>query len=277
MAHLRKPRRKLCRTGRYVRMPRIPRGRRAPLAFVSVAIVMTLSACGGTIPDTASHQSASPTPQSRHEPANAKDTALARSLLLRPSELPSGWTLFSQDDYTAADLSTHFCLSHYPGYVAGSSVDYGFHLDPKGQGGQGQLGMDIRITNSEADAQTQLQLLRSPDANTTTAAQCVLEGYQTSIGRSVGFPNLLPGAELLPASTPPGSLPGITMRAKVPYRLFNANKIMYVDDIRIQKGRIVARFFFMTCCEAFDYASDEAPAVDAVARRMAEASVTSTT
>ena len=83
--------------------------------------------------------------------------------------------------------------------------------------------------------------------------------------------NLLPGAELLPRATPTVSLQGLTIKASVPFRTAGGDKVMYVDDIRIQKGRIVARLLFMTCCKPFDYKTVEGPFVNAAAKRLESA------
>jgi hypothetical protein len=233
----------------------------------------TLSSCGRTVGGTAGDQSpsATATAQVRHQPGNVADTALARSALLKTSELPAGWTLVGQSDYAVTDLPSHFCMTGYPGYVAGSGVDYSYHLDLKTNNEQGHLEAYIRLTNSEADAQRQLAMLTSPDANTSSVSQCVVDAYRSILAQAVGANNLLPGARLLPTTTPPGSLPGLIFRASVPYRFLNSNKVMYFDDIRVQKGRFVAGFLFMTCCTAFDYANGEQSAVNAVATRITSA------
>jgi hypothetical protein len=192
--------------------------------------------------------------------------------MLRLSELPAGWTLVDQLDYAVADLPTRFCMTGYPGYVAGTGAGYSYLLDPKTNNEQGHLDADIKVTNSEADAQRQWVMLNSADANTASVNQCYVDGYRSIIAQAVGANSLLPGAQLLPRGTPPGALQGLIVRASVPYRFLNSNKVMYFDDIRVQKGRFVARFLFMTCCKAFNYATDEQPAVDAVAKRLASAS-----
>lgn len=236
-------------------------------------VIGTLSGCGGTVSGTAGEQnpSATATAQVRHQLGNAADTALARSALLKPSELAAGWTLVGQSDYAATDLPSHFCMTGYPGYVAGSGVDYSYHLDPKTNNEQGHLEAYIRLTNSEVDAQRQLAMLTSADANTSSVSQCVVDAYRSIIAEAVGADNLLPGARLLPTTTPPGSVQGLIFRASVPYRFLNSNKVMYFDDIRVQKGRFVAGFLFMTCCTAFNYATDEQSPVDAVAKRITSA------
>jgi len=250
------------------------RRKSAPELFPVVLLISALSGCGGTVGETAPNQnpSATATTQARHQLGNAADTALARSVLLRTSELPPGWTLVGQSDYAATDLPSHFCLAGYPGYVAGSGEDYSYHLDPKTNNEQGHLEAYVKLTNSEADAQRQLAMLTSSEANTSSVIQCYLDAYRGIIAEAVGAANLLPGARLLPTTTPPGSLPGLIMRAAVPYRFLNSNKVMFFDDIRVQKGRFVAGFLFMTCCTAFTYATDEQSAVDAVATRIAAAS-----
>lgn len=250
--------------------------RSAPPLLPLLLLIGSLSGCGGTVGGTAGdqNQSATPTAPVRHQPGNAADTALARSALLRPSELPAGWTLVGQVDDTAADLPSNFCLAGFPGYVAASTADYSYHLDPKTNNEQGHLEADIRITNSQADAQRQLVMLNSADANTNSVKQCYVESYRSVIAQAIGADSLLQGAQVLSKAAPPGSLQGLIVRASVPYRFLNSNKVMYFDDIRIQKGRFVAKFLFMTCCQAFDYAIDEQSAVEAAAKRIASASAT---
>ena len=262
--------RKLFRLDRYVRVPAILFFRNLGLGM---ALLLTMSACGASIQGSISNPTATPSAPIRHELANPTDTALARTVLLRPSELPAGWTPVGQEDDTAADLTNNrFCVSDYPAYVAGSFIAYSFRLDPKTNYEQGHLAVWIRMTDSDADAQRQLDLLSSPKADTAAANQCWLEGYKTLIAEAVGPDNLLPGPELLPKRTLTSPLSGLILRASVPYRFLNADKVIYFDDIRIQKGRIVARLLFQTCCKPFSYAPDEAPEVEAVAKRMVSAS-----
>lgn len=235
-------------------------GRRAsPLPLVTLCSVL-LAACAGA-PSTATNA------EPRHLLGNALDTALARSILLKPSDLSAGWARLAEDDYSADSLPTQFCLTDFPGYVAGASADYGFNVDPNGKGLAGQLEVDVKITNSEAEAKKQLDRLRSMDSLTGPATQCFLEGYRGLVARAVGLDSLLPGSQLLPRATPAAALQGLTMKASVPYRL-GGDKTMYIDDVRIQKGRIVARLIFVTCCKPFDYATVEGSFVNAVAKRL---------
>jgi hypothetical protein len=190
--------------------------------------------------------------------------------LLKSSDLPAGWSLIDQNDYTAEQVRTQSsCLTDYPGYVAGASVDFGLSVDPNGRGAVGQLGMDVRITNSASDADKQYVRLQSMDSLTPAARQCELELYRSMVAQAVGLDNLLPGSQLLPRAAPSGPLKGMIFKASVPYKLNGADKVMYLDEIRIQKGRIVARLLFMTCCKAFDYGAVEDPAVQVTTKRIA--------
>jgi hypothetical protein len=235
--------------------------------------MVSISACGTPVQGTGSLDgSASATPVEHHALANAADTALAQTILLGASGLPSGWTLVGRRDYTVADLSASPCLANFPGYVAGAVASYSYHLDPKTNYEQGHLAVEVRITDGVADAQQQLNLLNSAAATTASAKACWLDGYRTNLARAVGVENVLAGGLILAGKPRVSSLPGWTLSASVPYRFGNANKIEYLDDIRIQKGRIVVRLLFKTCCQPFPYASQEAPAVEAVAKRIASAS-----
>jgi hypothetical protein len=199
-----------------------------------------------------------------HTLANASDTALARRVLLSPSEMPASWRFGSQSDYSPDELKTVYCLNGYPGYVAGSSVDYGYKVDPNGRGAEGQLEVDVKLTNSEADANKQLQMLRSAESQTPPGSQCFLDQYRGVVADAVGLDNLLPGSALLPRANTGVALAGLIIRASVPYKL-NGDKVMFIDDVRIQKGRIVARMLFLTCCQPFDYATVEAPLIKGTA------------
>jgi hypothetical protein len=212
------------------------------------------------------------TTEPRHALANEADTALSRTMLLRPADVGADWSFIDQSDYKADDLSTQSsCLADYPGYVAGSSVNYGFKVDPNGRGAVGQLGMDVRVTNSDADASKQYERLQSIDSLTAAAGQCFLESYRGIVAQAVGLDNLLPGSELLARGTPSVALKGLIFKASVPYRLNGTGKMMFIDEVRIQRGRIVARLLFMTCCKPFDYATVEGPFVNTVAKRVESA------
>ena len=184
--------------------------------------------------------------------------------------MPQGWTLVEQSDYQANELPIDFCVVDFPGYVAGSSSDFRFHVDASGKAA-GELQVDVRLTNSAADAGKQLERLRSMDALTAPARQCFLEDYRFMAAQDVGLDDLLPGSDLT-RTTASGSLQGQTVKASVPYRSVAGDKTMYIDDIRLQKGRIVARLVFMTCCQPFDYATVEGPLVSATAKRIQSAS-----
>ncbi len=236
-------------------------------------VLISISGCGAPLQGTGSlGASGSPTPLQDHELTDAADTALAQAILLGPTGLPSGWRLVGRRDYTVADLSPSPCLANFPGYVAGAVASYSYRYDPKTNYELGHLAVEVRITDSVADAQQQLNLLNSAAATTASATTCWLQGYRTNLANSVGAENVLAGGQILVGKTRVASLPGWTLSASVPYRFANANKIEYLDDIRIQKGQIVARLLFKTCCQPFPYASLEAPAVAAVATRIASAS-----
>src|SRR2546428_4819692 len=162
--------RKPFRLDRYVRVPAILFFRNLGLGM---ALLLTMSACGASIQGSISNPTATPSAPIRHELANPTDTALARTVLLRPSELPAGWTPVGQEDDTAADLTNNrFCVSDYPAYVAGSFIACSFRLDPKTNYEQGHLAAWIRMTDSDADAQRQLDLLSSPKADVVRLGRC---------------------------------------------------------------------------------------------------------
>jgi hypothetical protein len=177
-------------------------------------------------------------------PAGPSDSNRVAYLILTPLEVGSNWTLAPAAADTPDRLRADSCLLRYPAYTAGSTATYGFVPDASGKG-QVYVSTSGRATATATAAGQVEQAIRTGVDDSCLAASfadyawnCGCRGGAIAVGKPV---LTHPQGPVLVAGK---AVDGVEVNGEVPFETPTGHWSLYIDLLRLRRGRIVASLVF---------------------------------
>lgn len=203
----------------------------------------------------------------------SQDAATASTVLLRLSDLPTGWSeVGGVATFTGADLEfDQACMPGTSGqgyvYAVGRRLAYlAAPIGPNYGQSHGTVDAYARLTATAADDERILS-----EASSAANEACLRQNAHDDLEASMPRGGMVTGPATMVSTTPPFALPlaGNYFRVDVPDTCScGMDQVESYETFRIQRGRLSASFTFERCCESPAFAASERQAIERVAARI---------
>jgi hypothetical protein len=228
------------------------------MKFATVAVLLTLPACGG-----GNNASSPSTTTSTTVPDAATDAATARSLLLVGSDLPVGWKSSPHPEDTAEDKEFDQAIADCIGLSDPKRATADIQ-SPDFELGDASVGSSANLTATRADFEQDVAALNSPKY-----VACSDQLFEEELKRQ--FAEDVPGATIddvnvARVESPTYGEVTVALKGTVTISASDRTVTMYVSDYAYGQGRSEVDVSFFNVGAPFDPALEKSLLAKAVAK-----------